>query len=229
MIDFITLSRDDSKIRTLTNSIAAWLQGSSHEWTLIRLDGARYDIFSGYNAGASQGQGEILAFVHDDVRFLGNRLTLEKPLELFRAADTGFLGIAGTRLLLEHACWWASNPQTEGRGMVCHPAEGEFGIQWDIWPMQQVGLFGRVAVLDGVFLMCQRETFNRLGGFDAQTYRGFHFYDVDITFRALQLGLVNYAVPIPVFHNHIGMPSHEWQENQQIFLRKFGKFLRYSI
>ncbi len=229
MIDFITLSRDDTKIQTLTKTIAAWFQGSPQEWNLIRIDGARFDIFSGYNLGASQGTGEILVFVHDDVQFLGNRLTLEKPLELFRASDTGFLGIAGTRVLLEHACWWASKPESAGRGMVCHPAAGEFGIQWDVWPMQQAGQFGRVAVLDGVLLMCKRETWNRLGGLDSTNYRGFHFYDIDVTFRALQLGLVNYAVPIPVFHNHIGMPTPDWQENQQIFLRKFGKYLPYSL
>ena len=86
------------------------------------MDGAHYDIFSGYNAGAAQGKGEILAFVHDDVQFLGNRLTLERSLNLFHSLDTGFLGVAGSRVLLEHACWWQSNPHIHGRGMVCHPA-----------------------------------------------------------------------------------------------------------
>ncbi len=229
MIDFITLSQNDAKVQTLTNSIVAWFEGSPHQWNLIRLDGSKYDIFSGYNAGAEQGQGEILAFVHDDVQFLGNRMTLEKPLDLLRAPQTGFIGIAGTRVLLPHACWWESSPDSEGRGMVCHPATGEFGIQWDIWPRQQVGRFGRVAVLDGVFLMCKRETWNQLGGLDTASYRGFHFYDIDATFRASQLGLINYAVPIPVFHNHVGMTTPDWYENQRIFLQKFGNYLPYSV
>ena len=203
MIDFVTLSRHASNVEALERSIAAWLNGSRHAWNLLALDGNRHDLFSGYNLGASQGKGDLLAFVHDDVEFLGNALTVDRPLALLEAISTGFIGVAGSRLLPSNACWWQGNTQQEGRGMVIHLGAGEFGWHCNVWPAP-FGLFGRIAVLDGLLLICHRSTWERLGGFDAVSYRGFHFYDIDITFRACLAGLANFVVPIPLLHKSGG-------------------------
>jgi hypothetical protein len=230
MIDFVTLSRTPANVEALRVSIGTWLEGTSFTWNLIVLDGTRSDIFSGYNFGATQGDGQVLAFVHDDVEILANRLTVRKPMERLQETSTGFIGVAGSRVLLEHACWWQSHPESDCRGMAAHTDDGDFGLHWNVWPLSAgAGFFGRVAVLDGVLLMCRRKTWEQLSGFDAASYRGFHFYDIDITFRATLAGFVNYAVPIPLLHKSPGGLDDTWNMNRQIFIRKFGKFLPYRM
>jgi hypothetical protein len=228
MIDFVTLSRTPAKVEALRDSIGAWLQETSLTWNLTVIDGTQYDLFSGYNLGATRGNGQFLAFVHDDIEFLGNKLTIHRPMKLLQESSTGFIGVGGSRILLEHARWWESDPASDGRGMAGHPDENEFGLVWNVWP-PSAGVFGRVAVLDGVLLMCHRNTWEKLDGFDATTYHGFHFYDIDITFRATLSGLVNYAAPIPIFHKGSGTINDNWEANREIFIGKFGKHLPYRL
>ena len=231
MIDFITLSCDPGKIQTLSEGVEACAQGSGHEWAIQVVDGERYDLFSGYNWGAQRTHGEILVFVHDDVRLLANRCALRQALDLLEQAETGFVGVAGNRTVLADAGgWWREETLADARGMAGHPSpENEFGLHWNVWPYLSCAVFGRVAVLDGVLLMCHRRTFDRLDGFAAACYQGYHFYDIDITFRATLAQLANYAVPFPLYHESLGFPDDQWETNRQIFLSRFGSFLPFTL
>lgn len=228
MIEFITLSRSKEVPKQLANSIAMMML-RMHPWNLTVIDGEKHDLFNGYNAGAAETKGEYLAFVHDDVQFLGNPLTMARPLQCMENPQCGFIGVAGSRILVEDGCWWAQNTSievlTNCRGMVAHPNDGDFGLRYNTWPPGSA-LFGQVLVMDGVLLMCHRRTFEALGGFDAKNYTGFHFYDVDITFRAaMELKLVNLVAPIPILHLSPGAMQEDWERNRQIFVRKFAGML----
>ncbi|HLN28151.1 MAG TPA: glycosyltransferase [Gemmataceae bacterium] len=231
MLDFITLSRDPGKVQQLTDGIEACMHGAGQEWNLQVVDGHQHDLFSGYNAGAEQTDGEILIFIHDDVQLLGNRHALRLPLELLQDPSTGFVGVAGSRTVLtDGGLWCRRETIAETRGMAGHPSpENEFGLHWNVWPHISCAVFGRVAVLDGVMLMCHRRTFDKLGGFAAGCYQGFHFYDIDITFRAALAQLANYAVPFPLFHASVGFPDEEWEANRLIFVSRFGSFLPFTV
>jgi hypothetical protein len=227
-IDFITLSRGKEIPRHLGESIALMI-ADQYPWHLTIVDGDKYDLFSGFNYGVTQVEGDILAFVHDDVRFLANALALVRPLKLLENPSCGFIGVAGSRVLGPDGCWWGynSNPAIKEncRGMVAHRGDNEFGLNFDIWP-SVVAVFGEVLVLDGAFLMCHRRTFEKVGGFDARTFKGFHFYDVDITFRAaVEHKLRNYAAPIPLLHGSTGGAGAEWDANRKVFIEKFGHLL----
>jgi len=66
--------------------------------------------------------------------------------------------------------------------------------------------------------------FRALGGFDAESFPGWHFYDVDITFRAHLAGYRNYVIPFPVLHGEIprrGYPWDDWKVAREVFARKF--------
>lgn len=106
MLDFITLSRDPGKVQQLTDGIEACMHGAGQEWNLQVVDGHQHDLFSGYNAGAEQTDGEILIFIHDDVQLLGNRHALRLPLELLQDPSTGFVGVAGSRTVLTDGGLW---------------------------------------------------------------------------------------------------------------------------
>jgi hypothetical protein len=231
MVQFISLSRQRDNSDKLAKSIS-FIMGDLAPWNLIVVDGNQYDMFSGFNHGAGQAKGEVLVFVHDDVQFLGNPLTMATPLKLLEDPKVGFVGVAGTRLLEAGGCWWGRNVMRDVlascRGMAWHRAENEFGLHVNVWPPGG-GQFGRVLVLDGILLMCHRRTFDRLGGFDDRNYQGFHFYDIDITFRAAQEKLANFAAPIPLLHQSDGPVREGWETNRQVFLRKFGHLLPASI
>jgi len=234
MISFVTLSRDAGKVRNLEASVRLALD-SSIAWEIVVVDGTRHDLFTGYNAGAQRARGETLAFVHDDVMLLGNSLTVKRPLELLQDAATGFLGVAGSRAVPADGCWWRSAIGST-RGMAAHRGENEFGTHYNIWPwVDEQGQptrgaqFGRVAVLDGVLLMCRKATLLGLGGFDDKSYRGFHFYDVDITFRAAIAGLRNYAAPLPLMHFSQNDTGEGWEAARQVFLGKYAHLLPWSL
>jgi hypothetical protein len=231
-IEFITLSRNPQRVQTLAQSIDLALRGVyPHRLTVV--DGNRYDLFSGYNFGAAQTTGEILVFIHDDVQLICNALPLGKPLELLQNPETGFIGAAGSRILDTTGAWWGGNLTREKtfsscRGLIFHTANNPFSIHGLVWPGGTAN-FGQVIVVDGVLLMCHRRTFDRLNGFDSATFGGFHFYDVDTTFRAHQLGLKNYAAPLPFIHGSLGNYGEAWEKNRKIFADKYKSLLPAEI
>src|SRR5690349_16184689 len=105
MIEWITVSRDPQQVKLLENSLA-WSLGDRIPWRLNVIDGNTHDLFTGYNAGAAQCSGEVLAFVHDDVQLAGSALTLMQPLEQLKQEHVGFVGVAGSTLLKEDGTWW---------------------------------------------------------------------------------------------------------------------------
>src|SRR5207245_6570518 len=119
--------------------------------------------------------------------------------------------------------WWGDfPPEIEAsfcRGMVGFPDTNVFGMKLLNWPGGEA-IFGSVVVLDGVFFMCRRRTFEQLGGFDDQMFRGYHFYDIDITLRAHLAGLRNYAAPISLYHHSLGIYDEIWEGTRQVFVRK---------
>jgi GT2 family glycosyltransferase len=232
VIDFITVSRTPQRVQLLQQSLGLSL-GTIVPHQLIVIDGNSHDLFTGYNAGAAKATADVLAFIHDDVQLLGNALTFGRPLQLLQDPSIGFIGAAGSRILDTTGAWWGGNltrQQTFAncRGMVLHAAQNEFGIHALVWPGGSAE-FGQVLVVDGVFLMCHRRTFDRLGGFDAATFKGFHFYDVDITFRAHQQGLKNLVAPIPMLHASTGNYGPEWEASRRVFVEKHKRALPASL
>lgn len=224
MISFVTISQSDEKVAALQANLEL-VFGRSVPWELLVADGNTEDIFTGYNQKAKLANGDYLCFLHDDVKILGNREVFDLPKELLDKPFTGFVGAAGTRLMPKEGCWWKS-PESECRGAVYHPTKSSsiFGMHLNCWP-HIAAQFGQTVILDGVLLMCSKKTFNRLEGFDADTFKGFHFYDVDITLRAHLLGLINYVAPIPVIHRSYGITNENWEENRKLYVKKHEKVL----
>jgi GT2 family glycosyltransferase len=73
--------------------------------------------------------------------------------------------------------------------------------------------FGTVTVsyLEGWFLSCTKETWDRLGGFDPR-YVPADFEDVDLCYNSVHKGVVLVEKPFPVSHNNMGASG--WQQFQ---------------
>jgi GT2 family glycosyltransferase len=221
MVNFICVSNDQQKVMSLERSIRSTF-GNTRPWKLEVVDGGRHDIFGGYNAGAANCVGDILVFLHQDVLVLANSMAFERPLLMLENPGTGLIGVAGATRLNAAGTWWGDLPQAQMlsfcRGFVGCPGKNEFGMNFLAWPGP--GSFGEALVVDGVFLMCHRRTFERLGGFDDKSFKGFHFYDVDISLRAHLAGLRNHVAPIALYHDSTGKYDDVWEGARQIFVRK---------
>src|SRR5438477_9959276 len=112
MIDFIALSNDDSPARSLEQSLHQALGGDAWRgrWQFSVVDGTTHDLFTGYNTGARQTSGEILAFIHHEVLVLGNAMTFDRPLRMLQEEAVGFIGVCGSTRLNSQGSWWGDMP-----------------------------------------------------------------------------------------------------------------------
>jgi GT2 family glycosyltransferase len=232
-IDFITVSRNPERVAALERSISLSL-GPIIPSQLTVVDGNQHDLFTGYNAGIAKTSAEILVFVHDDVSLMCNSLAFGRPVQmLLQDQHCGFIGTVGSRLLDRTGTWWGDElpPQQAAmvsRGMIFQRGNNEFGMRTYVWPAGAAD-FGQVLVIDGLFLMCHRRTIEKINGFDSAGFKGFHYYDIDTTFRAHQLGLRNYVAPIPMLHESRGSYGEEWDKNRKIFVEKHKAALPVSL
>jgi GT2 family glycosyltransferase len=75
--------------------------------------------------------------------------------------------------------------------------------------------------LDGLLLATRRGVAQRVG-FDAATFDGFHFYDLDFTYRAHLLGLrLAVTTDVIAVHASTGNFGEAWQRYVERFRAKF--------
>lgn len=201
----ITCARNDKDSYELNLSIVS---NTDHSIEVCEMVGYA-SIGEGYNAGVKQAQGDVLVFTHTDVLLWSGPSLWYDMLDLAEEEKVGFVGVAGTKLLKEDAVWWDCPQKLSG--VVFHENEGsQYGSAF--------GPFGRVVVLDGVFLACHRRTLERIGPWPEG---GWHFYDIEMTLRAHLAGLENYTVPLPLLHKSIGPLTPEWDASRSKFYKKF--------
>jgi Glycosyltransferase like family len=132
---------------------------------------------------------------------------------LLERKDTGFLGVAGSLSLNHETAWWNHNNLS---GAVIHDLPDGMN------KINTYGRYGRVAVLDGLFLMAKRSTFRKLGDLNRNS-KHFHFYDMELTLRANLAGLKNWTIPLLLHHKSGGANTMdlEWIESMIKFNDQF--------
>jgi hypothetical protein len=111
---------------------------------------------------------------------------------------------------------WAGHPHL--RGWITHHPPGAKAWQVDL--LHPLPLAGGVVILDGVLLAGRRDVFARVP-FDAETFDGFHGYDVDWSYRAAQAGFrIAAAGDLRVIHASGGRYDATWERYAQRFCAK---------
>ena len=172
-------------------------------------------LCEGYNRGFQQSSGARIVFSHDDIEFVEQGLPhrLESHLNQF-----DLIGVAGTTLLTNGAWVSAGDPYTfalfaypdaeEGRVLVKACGRGGAAI-------------GHIQALDGCFMAATRKAVEAIG-FDAETFDGFHLYDLDFSYRAYLHGLkVAVCRDLAPIHASTGKPDERWELYRQRFEKKF--------
>ena len=172
-----------------------------------------------YNQGVAKANGRVLVFMHEDVWMMEkdwDTVLLKKFREL---PEMQILGVAGSALLVNEP-WplWskAGIPYTFGK--VVHLIEKTGDYFLSLYNEREGDQ--EAVVVDGLWFAARKTLFEKCS-FDSETFKKFHFYDLDICMQALEFGKVFVTTDIRVLHKSKGSFKDEWKEWSAIFVEKW--------
>jgi Glycosyltransferase like family len=212
MYSIIVNSISTQKLARLRRNLDIVLHDA--EWELVHIPDAK-SMCEGYNRGMTLAHGEHLIFCHDDIEFLSGSIHSQLAYA-FQYSD--LFGVLGSRVLC--SANWMRSCQPHTLGYIVQLSES--GRQKIILcGLEDTLMFGAQA-LDGVMIGCHRHIAEQLR-WDAQTFDGWHGYDVDFTYRAFQAGF-NIAITgfLPLIHySSATFQSPDFEKYETAFGRKF--------
>lgn len=216
MISIVICSITPSRLEAVGKHFAELLSGTPHE--LIGITDAK-SMGEGYNRGLAQARGEVVIFCHDDIEIISPDFR-DRLLHYLDHYD--IIGIAGTDKL-ECGVWTqAGIPHVFGQVVYPRP-DGQFEVVQYGVPARVID---QIQAMDGVFLAARRDV-ARAVGFDEMTFTGFHFYDIDFTFRAHQRGFrLAVCNDINLIHASRGLVGQAYHDELAVFDEKYRGRLR---
>ena len=218
MLSLIICSKNPEDLHAITRQVKQTI-GIPHE--IIAIDNAtgRYGICEAYNQGASRSKYDYLCFMHEDVCFHSDDWGV-RVVEALGNPDMGLLGIMGSTAKTKAPSGWSLAtdmdltrlnfiqrlPNGESRHSLINPAGG---------------LLAEVVTLDGCWLCTRKDVWLKIP-FDQETFRNFHFYDLDYALRVFKAGYkvcVLYGVMIE--HVSLGNFNGQWIEEALVFRKKW--------
>jgi glycosyltransferase involved in cell wall biosynthesis len=182
-----------------------------------------YSLTEVYNKILLRSHNDILVLCHDDIYF-DSKNWGQKILNHFkRNPEYGILGLAGTTNIPKSGKWWEDFSKM--KGIVNHEHGGK---KWESkYSASSGNQIDDVVLVDGLFIVVNRkkikENFN-------EGIKGFHFYDVDFSFRNyikdVRIGVV---YDIRVTHKSIGQTNEQWEKNREIFAEKYKDILPVKV
>jgi len=211
-ISVVICSIDPGKFARVSSGYEHLLEGYPHE--IVGIHDAR-SMCEGYNRGFAQTTGEIVIFSHDDIEIVSAGFA-EKLAGLFAQHD--IIGVAGASGFPDNGLW--AHPRSPyAHGVVAHRAPGEEDYATYVFGVGGA-LDEGMQVLDGVFFAARRRVVEAIG-FDARTFDGFHFYDIDFTYRAFLAGFrIAVSNEMIIVHQSRGKFGDEWRRYADLFLAK---------
>ena len=168
-----------------------------------------------YNDILKKSQNDIVVLCHDDIYF-DSKNWASKVLNYFkRNSDYGILGVAGSTSLPSSGKWWEDFSKL--KGIVNHEHEGK---KWESKYSASLGnQLDNVLLVDGLFLAINKKNIKKNFNEDV---KGFHFYDVDFSFRNHLEGVkIGVMYDVRITHKSIGMTNEQWEKNREEFAEKF--------
>jgi hypothetical protein len=184
----------------------------------LHVSNAR-SLAAGYNGAVRQCCGAVVVFVHDDVELLDGDTAAKIEAGL---AEVDILGVAGTDKLIDANWIAAGRPNIFGQVFHLDPnTNGYTHLFFGEVPRPMP----RIQAIDGLLIAAGSAVFDRIT-FDAETFDGFHGYDVDFSFAAYNAGLrVGVARDLHVIHASSGLYDSVWEHYRNRFLKKYESVL----
>ena len=211
-LSVVIVSRDDRRYAAADAQYEKAFAGWPHE--RIRINDA-LSMYDGYARGFAQTSGELVIFSHDDIRFAVPDFAA-RLVESMSEADV--VGVAGTTKVSGPAMLWSGHPHLHGA--ITHKAPADTSYELALSSLQGPRI-RQAQGLDGVFIAARREWIDGVG-FDTARIPGFHFYDLDFSYRASLAGArLTIACDLALIHQSRGNVDAGWNAAQAAFAAKF--------
>lgn len=214
----------DKKYESLIKS-SSGLKNPDRQLQFIRIENyGQYSLTQAYNKGWAKARNKIVAFAHNDIRFLKPGWAI-KVSKAFSEGDWGILGAAGARRLnsKQEGCWWKGDQNNKLSPYMCgrvyHPIQDNPG-RAGLSVYSDSGQEPEASVLvDGLFMAVHTDRVKHK--FD-EDFSGFHFYDLSFCLSNLLSG-VNIGVlhNLEVYHGSVGHTNDQWEESRKQFFSKY--------
>ena len=217
MISIIICSRKSDISIELKENIVETI-GCEFELFLMDNSGNDYSIFQAYNEGVKSAKGDLLCFVHDDVRFRTSGWG--KRIETHFLADEklGMIGFAGAHFLPDAPMYWDESPFISEHNLTTRNGQTEQCFSLEHFGEKPLS---EVAAIDGMCFFVRRSLFDSIA-FDEATFNGFHLYDMDVSMQVRKAGFkVCVCNDVLVEHFYDYNPSKAGFELFEANLRKF--------
>lgn len=206
----VLCSIDDTKHDRVVALYRRLFADAGHE--IISIRNAR-SLAEAYNEAIANGTGDIVLLSHDDIDVLAPDFATRLSRQL---RDFDAVGVVGSVRMDGPAVGWSGHPNL--RGWITHHAP--IDVAWSVDVLDPRGVAGDIASLDGVLLAARREVFAAVP-FDAETFDGFHLYDVDWSYRASRAGFrLGITGELLVVHASRGVYDVAWQRYAERFCAK---------
>jgi GT2 family glycosyltransferase len=156
-----------------------------------------------------------LVFCHDDIQILDVQFRARLTHALGRF---DVVGVAGNTSLTGPV--WNCGVHPHLHGWIAGPTDGADPLALTVYGLGP-DVAEHIQALDGVLLGMRRSAYEQVR-FDEQRFDGFHFYDLDFSYRAYRAGL-RLAVlrDLLLLHQSDGSLDAAWQHYAKIFVQKF--------
>ena len=211
-LSVVIVSQDDERHARVDAEFARVFAEWPHERIRVKEASSMYD---GYARGFQKCRGDIVVFAHDDIRFATPDFAA-RLADVMSEADLA--GIAGTTKVSGPALLWSGHPYLHGA--VTHKAPQDATYEFALTSLHGPRI-AQAQGLDGVFIAARRAWVQRLG-FDPLRIPGFHFYDLDFSYRAyLEGARLTIACDLALIHESRGKFDAAWNVAQAAFKKKF--------
>jgi hypothetical protein len=210
-ISVVVCSRDETKGRRIRAHYEALFAGRDFE--IIQIYDAR-SLCEAYNRGFARTSGEVVIFSHDDIEIVSDDFARGLLRHL---SSSDLAGVVGTTQLAGTS--WIAAGWPRLHGCIVHSSQSGPGLAFDCYGPRPRD---SIQAVDGVLIAANRRVCEAIR-FDEATFDGFHFYDLDFTYRAFLEGFrIAVAWDVLLLHNSVGRSDGNWHKYAQLFLAKHG-------
>lgn len=199
------------------------------EYEIIHIDNSenRFNMCSAYNEGVLRAKGEVLCFMHEDIKYYSQNWgkSIERSIQ---QSAVSMLGVFGSTVVPNDFDFRFSGFTTghliQRTVRITNPNEYVLdGVQWDV-----NGPLEKVAMVDGCWFCIKSSLFKGQDAirFDDETFDSFHLYDCDICMQVNQKGGGIYVVSdIVLEHFSEGVFANGYLDGIDRFFSKWEKEL----
>ena len=175
-------------------------------------------IFEKYNKGVELCKdSDVIVFMHDDVEIVDENT--EKKLEMVFSSfpNIGIIGIIGTKVFNAAGGWWMCRRGVDTVGHIIQGyPDGRFSHMVD-----KIGFSKEMVSVDGCFFAVRASAFTSGKIKFDEDFTGYHHYDCDICFQALEKGYDIAVADIAVKHASEGPLTNGWNLNRDLLIEKW--------